>query len=344
MRNIHRDIDRYRERHTHVAAGAAINLRVDADHFAAHVEQRSAGIARIDRNIGLDERHIAFIRQQTPFGAHDTGGHAVFETERCTDRRYPFTGFDTVRLADSDYRQIAGVYLEQRDIGIGIRTQHLCLEFTLIGQLDRDFVGLGNDMRIGQDMPVLIDDESRTQSLCLLPPLAWRRQEAAKELEERIVFRNRHHSPLIVDLACGADIDDSRTLLFHKTDKARQFHRLDRCCLAHLLAAWRSRLCCAGQWIAEHERHEKRRSKSAMGILEIAHVFLRCSVVRRDDETWRMAIARQRLQAHAFARCPQADQAFWQSTFIEANSSNSPVRLLMSAMRCPGLSCATGST
>jgi len=31
------------------------NRRVDADHFALHIEQRAAGIAVVNRSIGLDE-------------------------------------------------------------------------------------------------------------------------------------------------------------------------------------------------------------------------------------------------------------------------------------------------
>ncbi len=43
--DIARDVDRDRERHAHVTAGAAENLRVDTDHFARHVEQRTARVA-----------------------------------------------------------------------------------------------------------------------------------------------------------------------------------------------------------------------------------------------------------------------------------------------------------
>src|SRR6202035_2073727 len=41
-------VDRNCERHAHVAARAAENLRVDADHLAGQVEQRTAGVTRID--------------------------------------------------------------------------------------------------------------------------------------------------------------------------------------------------------------------------------------------------------------------------------------------------------
>src|SRR5690606_15323214 len=54
-------VDWDREAHALVAAGAAEDLRVDADVLAAGVEQRAAGIAAIDRDVGLDERHVALV-------------------------------------------------------------------------------------------------------------------------------------------------------------------------------------------------------------------------------------------------------------------------------------------
>ena len=51
------DVDRDRERQAHVAARLAEDLRVDADDFAARVEQRAAGVARVDGHVGLDEGH-----------------------------------------------------------------------------------------------------------------------------------------------------------------------------------------------------------------------------------------------------------------------------------------------
>jgi hypothetical protein len=65
---VHGDVDGDSERKAHVAAGAAVDLRVDADHVAVHVEQRPAGIPRIDRDVGLDERHIAVARERARLG------------------------------------------------------------------------------------------------------------------------------------------------------------------------------------------------------------------------------------------------------------------------------------
>ena len=51
------DVDRDRERQAHVAAAAAVDLRIDADDFAVEIEQRAAGIAGVHGDVGLDERH-----------------------------------------------------------------------------------------------------------------------------------------------------------------------------------------------------------------------------------------------------------------------------------------------
>src|SRR5690606_35183367 len=53
-----RDIDGNGEADAHVAAGAGEDLRVDADHLAGQVEQRTTGIAGVDRHVGLDERNV----------------------------------------------------------------------------------------------------------------------------------------------------------------------------------------------------------------------------------------------------------------------------------------------
>ena len=51
----HHHVDRNREADAFVAAAGAGDGRVDADHFAAEVEQRAAAVAGVDGGIGLQE-------------------------------------------------------------------------------------------------------------------------------------------------------------------------------------------------------------------------------------------------------------------------------------------------
>ena len=52
-------VDRNGEADADIAAAARQNRGVDADQFAAQIDQRAAGIARIDRGVGLDEILVA---------------------------------------------------------------------------------------------------------------------------------------------------------------------------------------------------------------------------------------------------------------------------------------------
>ena len=61
--DLHRQVDRNGERDALVSAGVAVNLRIDANDRAGGVKQRTAGIARIDRRIRLDEGHVPVTRQ-----------------------------------------------------------------------------------------------------------------------------------------------------------------------------------------------------------------------------------------------------------------------------------------
>ena len=119
------DIDGNRKRQTHVAAGLAVNLRVDADDFTVHVEQRTTGITGIDRHVGLNKRHISIVGQRTRRRADDARGHAVLESKGRTDSDNPLTGLEPRRITDFDGRQIFGIDLDNRHIGARVLTDDL---------------------------------------------------------------------------------------------------------------------------------------------------------------------------------------------------------------------------
>src|SRR5436305_1245138 len=105
LQDIDRHIGRNGERQAHEAAGAAIDLRVDADHLAAQVEKRPARVARVDGDVRLDERHEILLRQRAPLGADDAGRHRVLEVERRADRHHPFPDLELRRVAEANRRQ-----------------------------------------------------------------------------------------------------------------------------------------------------------------------------------------------------------------------------------------------
>ncbi len=63
LSDVHGDVDRDGKRQTHKAAGAAVDLRIDADYFALHVEQRSTRVSWVDGHVSLDEGDEILLRQ-----------------------------------------------------------------------------------------------------------------------------------------------------------------------------------------------------------------------------------------------------------------------------------------
>jgi len=183
-----RHVDRDREGQALVAAGARIDLRVDADHAAARVEQRPARVARVHRDVGLDERHVGVARQRASLGADDAGGRALLEAERRADRQHVVADGELRGVAQLHHRQTAGRDAQHRDVGCGIDAEHFRLEFAAVGELHRHAARVAHHVRIGEDQAVVADDESG--------PLAVHRRVAARrrrdrqpaiEAEERIV-------------------------------------------------------------------------------------------------------------------------------------------------------------
>jgi len=138
-------------------------LRVDADHFTVHVEQRPAGVAGIDRHIGLDERHEIVLRQRAPLGADDARRHAAVEAERRADGDHPFAHLEFIRVADGDFRQAGRFDFQQGHIGALVRADDLGAELALVGQAHGNLFGAVHHMRIGHDVTIRTDDKTRAQ-------------------------------------------------------------------------------------------------------------------------------------------------------------------------------------
>src|SRR5690606_17630494 len=87
--NAQREVGRDRKTDAGVRAVFADNLRIDADHFPGHVEQRPAAVAGIDRRVSLDDRADVKIAEAVDGAiqcADDPRGHRPFLAERAADR------------------------------------------------------------------------------------------------------------------------------------------------------------------------------------------------------------------------------------------------------------------
>src|SRR5581483_11296071 len=110
--------------------GVAGHGGVDPDDLALGVEQRAAGVARVDGGVGLEDmaqglgvatRALVPGRDRPVEGRDDALGdrRAAVEGEGVADGHDGVPHDEGVRAADLDRRQAAGVHLEDREVGGG---------------------------------------------------------------------------------------------------------------------------------------------------------------------------------------------------------------------------------
>src|SRR5690349_7670287 len=84
-----------------IAAGWRNDGRVDADEFSAQADQCSAGIAWVDRGVGLDELLIALLADAgAPQRADKTGRYGLSQAEGIADRQHEIADFERVAVAE----------------------------------------------------------------------------------------------------------------------------------------------------------------------------------------------------------------------------------------------------
>jgi hypothetical protein len=159
------DVDRDGEPDPGIRAGGGKNRRGDADQAAGGIEQRSSGIARIDRRIGLnDVGQFAPLtgRQPPPQGADDTGGERMVESERIADGEGPLSDLKIGRTADGDrFRQLARVaQMDDGEVVIGSRADDLRVDDFTRRHAHFDAARSLHDMIVGDDVPGLVPDEA----------------------------------------------------------------------------------------------------------------------------------------------------------------------------------------
>ena len=141
---------------------------------ALQIHERAAGIARIDRRIGLNE---VLIRLGIVVGAaeraDDAGGHRVTERKRIADREHEVADFGLTRVRERHFDEIFRVDLQHRHIGGFVAADDLRLELPIVEQRDGDLVGVFDDVCVGDDVAVLrVDDDAGSGALKLTLPRA----------------------------------------------------------------------------------------------------------------------------------------------------------------------------
>ena len=107
--------------------------RIDADEFAAIIHQRAAGIARIDRRVGLNEIFVVLDAQIAAIhGADDSHRDGLPDSKWISDGQGIIAYLDFGRITDGDGGEVASFDLQHGDIRFGIGADDFGLQLALI--------------------------------------------------------------------------------------------------------------------------------------------------------------------------------------------------------------------
>ncbi len=236
------------------AAGTREDRRVDTDEFAAHVDERPARIARVDRGIRLDEGlEVADTHLGPGERRHDALSHRLPHPERIADGNDKIPDLEPFGIAEAERRERTLLCkpkhgkirprVAQHDLGgelASVGERHLHLRHAL------------DDVIVGDDETGRIDDDARAKRA--LHPLA-RHAEAAvpEEAAKEGIIEEGIGRPLLD--ACAVDVDDTRRRLLDDR-RERELHL--RPVGGHLALLRRHRPRC------DEGRDESRKDKRTM--------------------------------------------------------------------------------
>ena len=141
------------------ASGLREDRGIDADQPRVKIDESAAGIARIDRRIGLNKKAVV---RNSGLGACQGGdnalGHRLPDAKGIADRKNDVADFEGIRVPQVHDGKFLVAFQTQHDKVGPLITQHgLGVEFALIGKRDLHLGHAFDDMIIGDDEPRGID-------------------------------------------------------------------------------------------------------------------------------------------------------------------------------------------
>ena len=151
LEHVARERDGNRERDAERPARLREDRAVDADQVAGGVDERAAGVAGIDRGVGLDEILEAVDAEIVAAErAHDAERHRVAEAERIADREHDVADLQVVRVRERHRGQILVIRLQHREVGFRIGAAHVRRQAPAVRQHELDVVGALDHVMIGE--------------------------------------------------------------------------------------------------------------------------------------------------------------------------------------------------
>src|SRR6266566_7428286 len=146
------------------AAVQSINQRVHANDLAVDVAERAPRVTRINRGIGLDvigDAVTAVSEQFAPaFSADHAIGEGVIEFKWRADGEGKLPNPHRIAVAHLNHRQVLGVDLDHRDVGLLVGADDFRRKFATIFQFNIDMLRSFDHVEISKDVSIRPHDES----------------------------------------------------------------------------------------------------------------------------------------------------------------------------------------
>ena len=159
--------------HARAGARVALDERVDAHQLTVVVDERAAGVARVDGGIGLNHVGIDGVTAGRAHGRgaverrDDTGGDRLLVAERRPDRHDPLAHVELGGITDLDRRELGGVgvlELDDGQVARGIVAHELGLVRGAVVHGHHVLVIAIDHMVVGKDMALSIEHHARTDA------------------------------------------------------------------------------------------------------------------------------------------------------------------------------------
>ena len=164
--NLFGDVDGNGKSDAGVGAGPADYLRVYPDNMTIPVQQRPAGIARIDRRVGLqhlrDGKWTVPTADSASHPADDSTGNAELLAKGIAQGNGHLTHVNLVAVAQRhrNHDSIRVLDFNYCQIGIRVGAQNLGFHFGAVGQNHRHPVGVADHVVIGDNVALVIPDKA----------------------------------------------------------------------------------------------------------------------------------------------------------------------------------------
>ena len=167
------DRDREADPDGAVARAARLDLGVDPDHPARAVEQRTAGVAGVDRGVGLDhmiDREPVGGADRPLDSGDDPGGDGVLKPERVADRDRLVADLDARGVAERKRMELGlgRVHLQHREVGRRVAPDDARVDRVLVAELDRHRLRALDHVAVREDVAALVEGEPGAGGRALL--------------------------------------------------------------------------------------------------------------------------------------------------------------------------------